>query len=60
MLKRIHLRLCGSQAPWWREPGAAAEEGVRGDEGVDSEAYRSGRKHYIQEGKGTPPAGAEE
>ena len=61
MLKRIHKRVCGVSEPWWRkvEAGADAAADVRGDEGVDAEAYRAGRKSYIQEGKGTPPAGAE-
>ena len=62
MLERIHRRMCGEQMPWWRQTGSPpAEDGdVRVDEGADAEAYRAGRKDYINEGKGTPPAGAEE
>ncbi len=33
---------------------------VRDDEAVDAEAYLAGRKRYIGDGQGTPPAGAEE
>jgi len=58
MLKKIHLRICGSEMPWWRK--GDAETGVRDDEAVDAEAYRAGRKKYIKEGGGVPPAGAEE
>lgn len=60
MLKRIHKRVCGVSEPWWRKTEAAVDEGTRADEDVDAEAYKSGRRNYIQEGKGTPPAGAEE
>jgi bacterioferritin-associated ferredoxin len=60
MLERIHRRMCGEQTTWWRGAEAAGEAGVRGDEGVDAEAYKAGRRGYIKEGKGTPPAGAEE
>ena len=63
MLERIHRRMCGEQMPWWRQAGSppAAEDGdVRVDEGADAEAYRAGRKDYIKEGKGTPPAGSGE
>src|SRR5271154_765838 len=51
MLKRIHLRMCGEEVPWWRkvEPSVQTE---REDESVDAEAYRAGRKKYIQEGGG--------
>ena len=59
-LRKIHLRICGDQAPWWRAsaPGEAVSE--REDESVDAEAYRAGRRKYIREGGGTPPAGAEQ
>lgn len=58
MLRRIHLRVCGEEVAWWRkvEGGAAT---VRDDEGVDAGSYEAGRRKYIGEGKGTPPAGAE-
>jgi len=60
MLRRIHTRLCGQHVPWWRKTETdAGEAGSRADEAADAEAYRSGRKQYIQEGKGTPPDGAE-
>jgi bacterioferritin-associated ferredoxin len=62
MLERIHQRICGKAQPWWREVGGAetatgADE--RTDEAVDADAYKAGRKNYIKEGKGTPPAGAD-
>ena len=59
MLRHLHKQLCGEQVPWWRKvaPPTVVE---REDEGVDAEAYRAGRKKYIKEGGGTPPAGAEE
>src|SRR6185436_17938332 len=61
MLKRIHRRMCGEAIPWWRlTQGVEPEEPGRGDEAVDAEAYRAGRRKYIGEGKGKPPAGAEE
>ena len=60
MLRHIHKKLCGEQIPWWRQvPETPAEPG-RAEEDVDAEAYRAGRKKYIGEGKGKPPAGAEE
>src|SRR3954468_23786080 len=60
MLRRIHTRLCGENVPWWRKGDtASADAGPRADEAADAAAYRSGRKKYIEDGKGTPPAGAE-
>ena len=59
MIKRIHKRVCGISEPWWRQAEATTEQDVRSDEQIDAEAYKSGRKNYIKEGKGTPPAGAE-
>ena len=59
MLRKIHLRLCGEEVPWWRKVEGVSAASEREDEAVDSEAYRMGRKKYIGEGKGTPPAGAE-
>jgi hypothetical protein len=59
MLKRIHKRVCGIEEPWWRK-GERPVEPARADDAIDAEAYRSGRKAYIKDGKGTPPAGAEE
>jgi bacterioferritin-associated ferredoxin len=59
MLQKIHGRMCGAYAPWWRKEGEPEEAG-RADEGVDAEVYRAGRKKYIGDGKGTPAAGAEE
>ncbi len=58
MLRKIHLRLCGESVPWWRKSGDATPT-VREDEAVDAEAYRAGRKRYIGDGNGTPPAGAD-
>jgi bacterioferritin-associated ferredoxin len=63
MLTRIHHRMCGEAQPWWRqaeEAGATSPEAARADESVDAQAYREGRKSYIKEGRGTPPAGAQE
>jgi NAD(P)H-nitrite reductase large subunit len=60
MLRHIHKRLCGEQVPWWRKVEEKPEEAGRADEAIDAEAYRSGRRKYIGEGKGKPPAGAEE
>ena len=60
MLKKIHLRICGENIPWWRK--TAPEETpdpARADDSLDAEAYKAGRKNYINEGKGTPPPGAE-
>jgi NAD(P)H-nitrite reductase large subunit len=56
MLRKIHRRMCGQAIPWWRQMEQPAEEN-RADEGVDAEAYRAGRRKYIGEGKGKPPAG---
>jgi NAD(P)H-nitrite reductase large subunit len=58
MLKKIHSRLCGEYAPWWRKQTEAAEP-ERADETLDAEAYKAGRKKYLADGKGTPPPGAE-
>lgn len=63
MLKRIHRRMCGEIAtPWWKEIAGSSggAEPNRADESVDADAYKAGRKTYIAEGKGKPPAGAEE
>ncbi|HEY4329727.1 MAG TPA: (2Fe-2S)-binding protein [Phycisphaerae bacterium] len=57
MLRQIHKRLCGEQIPWWRQE--AGVDPARGDEEMDAEAYKNGRKAYIKDGKGTPPPGAE-
>jgi bacterioferritin-associated ferredoxin len=57
MLKRIHLRICGENIPWWREK--APEEAGRAEEGLDAETYKANRRKYIAEGKGTPAPGAE-
>jgi bacterioferritin-associated ferredoxin len=57
MLKKIHLRLCGENIPWWREK--PAEEPGRNDEALDAEAYKAGRRKYIDDGKGVPAPGAE-
>jgi bacterioferritin-associated ferredoxin len=62
MLTQIHHRICGNAQAWWRqgdEPAKRAPEGARAEESTDAAAYREGRKHYIREGKGTPPPGAE-
>lgn len=60
MLRKIHTRVCGAYAPWWREQPAGPVEENRADENVDAEAYRAGRRKYIDEGKGTPAPGADE
>src|SRR3954470_6194904 len=49
-LRRIHLRICGENVPWWRKVEDGTDAGVRGDEAVDAEAYRAGRRNYIKEG----------
>jgi bacterioferritin-associated ferredoxin len=59
MLRRIHGRLCPGQAPWWRQV-EVPDTGVRSDDSVDAQAYKSGRKDYIRQGKGKPPEGAEQ
>jgi bacterioferritin-associated ferredoxin len=62
MLEQIHQRICGQAQPWWREEGLAEAPpaaDVRTAESVDADTYKAGRKNYIKEGKGTPPAGAE-
>ena len=66
MLKRIHSRLCPHQQPWWRTPTPDAQPTVgetpdptRADESTDADTYKSARKTYIKDGKGTPPPGAE-
>ena len=60
MLRHIHKKLCGEQIPWWRQVQETPVEPGRAEEDVDAEAYRAGRRKYIGEGKGKPPAGAEE
>jgi bacterioferritin-associated ferredoxin len=63
MLEQIHQRICGCAKPEWKQtPDAApppADEN-RANESLDAAAYQEGRKHYIQEGKGKPPAEAEQ
>ncbi len=59
MLTHIHNRICGIQEPWWRKTEDATVENSRGDEAMDAAAYKAGRKAYIQDGRGKPPAGAE-
>jgi bacterioferritin-associated ferredoxin len=59
MLRKIHTRLCGEYAPWWREQPPAPAEPERADETLDADAYKAGRKKYLSDGKGTPPPGAE-
>lgn len=60
MLKHIHKRMCGVEEPWWRKSAAEQpSDEARASEAVDADAYKSGRKAYIKEGKGTPPPGAE-
>ena len=60
MLKHVHKKICPHAAPWWRKPedNPPAEPG-RADDSIDADAYKSGRKNYIQDGKGKPPPGAE-
>jgi bacterioferritin-associated ferredoxin len=63
MLERIHQRVCGENQDWWRQasaPAAAPVADARTVESVDAEAYKAGRKNFIQEGKGKPPPGAPE
>jgi NAD(P)H-nitrite reductase large subunit len=61
MLKHIHKRMCGQNLPWWRKEETSPDtvEAGRADESVDPQAYKAGRKAYIADGKGKPPAGAE-
>jgi bacterioferritin-associated ferredoxin len=62
MLTKIHQRICGTPQSWWRQDegtGDAAPEAPRADESINATEYREGRKHYIKDGKGTPPPGAE-
>ena len=56
MLKKIHRRLCGEHIPWWRKTEEQPNS-PRDDESIDADTYRSGRKQYIDEGRGTPPPG---
>jgi bacterioferritin-associated ferredoxin len=56
MLQRIHTRMCPGAKPWWRQQPAEAGEN---SDVADAAAYKSGRKQYLKEGKGTPPPGAE-
>src|SRR3954465_4157386 len=58
MLRRIHLRICGNEVAWGGK-GGGDPPAVGEGEGVDAEAYRAGRRNYMKEGGGTPPAGAE-
>ena len=57
MIRKVHLRICGEYIPWWRKEEALARDIP---EEIDSEAYKAGRKQYIAEGQGQPPAGAGE
>ena len=60
MLRHLHTRFCGEAAmPWWREQRPATETG-RADSAVEAADYKAGRRAYIADGKGKPPAGAEE
>ena len=59
MLQKIHTRMCGQYAPWWRQQAAAPAEPARADEAADAEAYKAGRRKYLADGKGTPPPDAE-
>src|SRR3954471_2389383 len=58
ILKRVNSRLCPGQIPWWREQPAGTTDTPATDEPADADAYKSGRKQYLKEGKGIPPPGA--
>ncbi len=58
MLRHIHKKHCGEQIAWWREE--VPPEPGRADDSLDAAAYKSGRKKYIADGKGTPAPGAEQ
>ena len=70
MLKQIHGRLCQTPDPWWRQnvdgarqPQTDFQNGLKFNEikrdilsDIDANAYAAGRKQYIAQGKGRPPA----
>lgn len=60
MLRHLHKNLCGQHLPWWRQSPdeTPPTDPGRADDSLDPDAYKAGRRKYIDEGKGTPPAGA--
>jgi len=54
MIRRIHLRICGENIPWWRRTETPDIPGE-----IDADAYRAGRSKYLADGQGTPPPDAE-
>ncbi|HTV48545.1 MAG TPA: (2Fe-2S)-binding protein [Phycisphaerae bacterium] len=62
MLAKIHTRICGRHAPPWRQdesPGTSPEARNQPPGEIDPDQWAAGRRTYIAEGKGKPPAGAE-
>jgi bacterioferritin-associated ferredoxin len=60
MLKHLHHKLCGHQIPWWRQTDPTPPpDPARATDTLDAATYKANRSHYLAEGKGTPPPGAE-
>ncbi len=58
MLRKIHLRICGEDIPWWRkEPDAndPHKDRVAPDDTVGADDYAAGRQKYLKEKKIRPP-----
>lgn len=63
MLRKVHQRMCGQYAPWWRQmPEEAGYHSPQRDaepEKIDEEDYAQGRQKYLKETQRKPPEGAE-
>ena len=63
MLRKVHQRLCGQYAPWWRQiPDEEDYHSAQRDaepETIDEENYAAGRQRYLKETNRKPPEGAE-
>ena len=64
MLRKIHVRMCGENRPWWRHTADsdAISPGMReaSIEEASAEGYAAGRQQYLKETGRKPPAGAAE
>lgn len=62
MLRKVHQRLCGQYAPWWRqipdEQDYHSEQRDAEPEQIDEERYAAGRQAYLKETNRKPPEGA--
>jgi bacterioferritin-associated ferredoxin len=60
VLQKIHTRLCGQYAPWWRQipddPAAYhSPERDSADTEIDPDTYAQGRQRYLKDTGRKPP-----